>query len=186
MVKLNHLRGRGVVQPIPFIIMLKVMLVSCTQQPADSDGVEQAHEEHSESSTESIAPTSKVENVWVKSDRAEGAEIILKSNFRDSVVVGVNETTDGPRFLSASFGATSHFEFFDKLGNRIDGGGFEGRPARPLYRDIDGGSVERRYDASMFLAGAIESAHSICFNFEIATEATHSKAKRHRICLRRK
>ncbi len=161
------------------------MLVSCTQQPADGDGVEQAYVERSESPTGSIAPTSKAENVWVKSERAEGAEVILKSNFRDSIVVRVNETTDGPRFLSASFGATSHFEFFDKLGNRIDGGGFEGRPARPLYRDIDGGSVERRYDASMFLAGAIESARSICFNFEIATEAMPSKTKRHRICLRR-
>lgn len=184
MVKLSHLRGRGVVQPIPFIITLKIMLVSCTQQPAEGEGVDQAYVERPEVPTQSVE-TSKTERVWVKSDRVDGTEIGIESNFRDSIVVRLREATADSRFLSASFGATSHFEFFDKLGNAIDGGGFEGRPARPLYREINGGSVERRYDESMFLAGAIESAYSICFNFEIATEAIPSKAKRHRICLRR-
>lgn len=162
------------------------MLVSCTQQPAEGEGVDRAYAEQSEVAAQPVGQDSETERYWTKSDRTDGAEISIKSNFRDTISIRVTELTKGSRFLSANFGATSHFEFFDKLGNVIDGGGFEGRPARPLYREIDVGSVERRYDGSMFLAGTIESAYSICFNFETATEALPSKTERHRICLRRK
>lgn len=160
------------------------MLVSCTQQPVDDGSNSDQRPSVGESDHSAEVMSTEAVGLSLQSEDLTGVVITVESDFSNALVIQARNVSQNTMFLSPNFGATSRIAFYDSLGEQIDAGGFEGRPERGAYRQLDPNSViTLRYDNSMFVGEPIRSAQRICLRAQVSNRRDFVSVENGFICL---
>ena len=135
--------------------MLKIMLASCTQAPAEEGRevpkYEASRDNSPRQSTREERPTAAV-------------ELSLHRSNSGGVALTLTVSEVASLCLDPNYRATSKVSLLDRSGAAVDAGGFEGRPIARCADVPSSGLLEFAFGPENFRAGAFEQAGRLCYS----------------------